>query len=1362
MAGEALEPVPDASSTTNRALPPRKAGFVLERQASEGGRTACGRPGRGLWYLAPPMGTAEKRKRPARKTAGKKSAPPAPPRDWLAEYGAKANLDEAALRSVRAWLAEQLVADEFAKLGQGGHTETQVPLRRVFVDLPITDWSNGEMAPGSSEELFLKHLLAAAPMELQSSDNTGDPAVRGIGPRSRVTSTGIGGRSSWQPGSWSNAGTLLIGGPGQGKSTLGQLACQLHRAALLRARSAELPGNVRDVLGQFEASDLQAEVDEGPAPPEQPLLPIRVVLPDLATWLAGKGEDAGPAADVPRLLRWIISQPSARKGKLEAGTLSALVAVMPFLLLLDGFDEIGAAEDRERTVAVIREMLTALGGKDAHAVIVATTRPQGYAGELSRIGVPLAPRYLAYLSTEGALRYAAKLVQAKIQGADDRQKAMEKLRAAALEPATSRLLQTPLQVTILAALVQQQGRVPSERWRLFSSYFDFTYKREIERDTYASALLANRQPHILAIHARAALLLQVEAENAGGAAARMTRERLESIADEVLKEDEIAEEERKDLVRKIVDAAEKRLVFLVEPEPGEFGFEIRSLQEFMAAWALSSGRDSAVENRLQQIAKAPLFRNVLLFLASRFFSERSPLRDVLAGRICAALDEDPSDALVRITKAGALLALEVLKEGSALGQPKRARALMERAIGLLELPPGSGQTDLARVATADTEVVLREALEAKLDQGAGELAAATFGTWVCLVEATNLGHEWAIRLGERFWPSLKQPVRLLDVCEAVDLDIGAWLSSKLASATDTSLLNRSLPAEDKFHVTDETGDFIHDRWPSFTDRSASALLKELTAQSKGKPAVWADFFSWLIVSPGCIDPVTDSFLAQAYAFLGPAHPSAWLAIRAMRVALQSRRSGLDSPATWDRLELPLPYPISPLSLSRRTALPEKPVVLQELHVLQLRVLGDIKLPFEPPPPDKGQWIVFLGPNGAGKSTLLRSLVLALRNLSDPKIWPKGAFDSPWLATDGAGEAKITVRLADHPDQSTRIRANGSESYFQTPKQDEPRLFPLFAYGCRRGSALGGAARAVDLGDDDGPEVATLFHEGAPLIHAETWLIPWHGEALENPQKKAVYDAIRAALQAILDVTSIEVRGQKLWVTERSGRTLEFRSLSDGYLTTAGWFLDLVARWIALAERHKVAIDASFMERMTGLVLLDEIDLHLHPRWQVDVISRTRDLLPRMSFVVTTHNPLTLVGAKPEEIWILSLDGNRVRAERGTESPMLLTGGQIYSRYFGIHDIYPNDLGRKLSRYGFLSGYALRDDAEEAELVALRDELRKAGIEPGWEEVAREALPPLEEESPVTSPGLHASKPARRRAATPPQKSSAKKAGGKTA
>jgi hypothetical protein len=1608
----------------------------------------------------------EKRKRPPRKPSGASAEPPAPLRDWLAEYAAKANLDAAALQSLREWLAEQLVADEFAKLGQGGHAETRVPLRRVFVDLPITEHPSAGAVDSSTRVLFLERLSTAKPRPLSvlcdPAELSGADALEDSGPDaasgqeelfeavSRVRRRTVRGSD--------RAGTLLIGGPGQGKSTLGQLACQLHRAALLWARAAEQSTSVRDVLSPFLNADSPPRGGKAKSLslslPAEPLFPLRVVLPEAAAWLAKQPKSQEVDAPAPALLPFLASQPSARKAKLTAETLMAVLTVMPFLLLLDGFDEVGAAEDRDRIVTVTREMLTELGRRGARAVIIATTRPQGYAGELSRLGVSLSTRYLAQLSPEDALTYAKKLVEAKIQGVDEQEKTLDRLRAAAQETATSRLLRTPLQVTIMAALVQQ-GRAPSERWKLFFSYFDFTYRREIDRDTYASGLLAARRSHIEAIHQRVALLLQVEAENAGGAAARMARDRLQTIVDAVLKEDEIGDEERADLVQRIVDAAEKRLVFLVEPEPGSFGFEIRSLQEFMAAWALAEGRDASVEARILQAAKAPLFRNVVLFLASKFFSERSTLRDTLADRVCGTLDDDSSDALARLTKAGALLALDVLEEGSALTQPKRARALMERAVGLLDLPLAKEHTRLARVATDDTAPVLRTALETLLTRGTVEEGVDTLAAWVCIIEATNLERAWAKQVGEAAWPSLKDPARIVDACRSVRVHLGRWILSKIEAApeafppesvltfgvyverwtepvvgswidmlvrparapmreypvfeggnvrvatllapsikssgfstlatmpsppprwralvaaakfhrspsaalltetlhiavgtlscgmwrwlagwtpwplsaclnaaetsadlqrfadmlsrgelgdindwceaelgwragvsmravldeatevlpwtleslkfgppiatwrtvrTDTGTLKdassllrhaarafqksrslirrerlaeiclgllRHLPANTKLNVvevdewleaTQEGSDvtsyrsrylnipqwvqiievigqrrrlvFIDDIadavdayamspknpgllflvtaivvegpasevpprirarlkkvvttqsyedpaaradaavlrvWlGSVTETNARDLLVDVSVQARVEPSVEYRFLA-AIEDGDLPDALRESLLLQSYAEMGAMSRFAATVIRVMRAVLQSRRSGLGGPATWDRLELPLPYPLVPAAAMSRTALPERPVALRELHVQHIRGLGELKLSFEPPLPDRGQWIVFLGPNGAGKTTLLRSLVLALRNLHDPKIWPRGAFDPPWKDNEESGEAKISVQLDHYGEHTTRVRSNGSETFFQNPKQEKPRLFPLFAYGCRRGSALGGFEREVDLGDDDGPEVATLFDERASLVHAETWLIQWDGDAQKNARSRTIFEAVRAALMSFLSVKSIEVRNRGVWVSERGGPAVPFKALSDGYITTAGWFLDLIARWIQLAERYSVPVDADFMERMTGLVLLDEIDLHLHPRWQIEVIDRTRRLLPKMSFVVTTHNPLTLVGTRPEEIWILSLDGDRVRATRGVETPMLLTGGQIYSRYFGIDDIHPHELGRKLRRYGFLSGYALRDDAEQAEMEKLRAELRKGGVDPGWEEVPREALPEI--------------------------------------
>lgn len=400
-------------------------------------------------------------------------------------------------------------------------------------------------------------------------------------------------------------------------------------------------------------------------------------------------------------------------------------------------------------------------------------------------------------------------------------------------------------------------------------------------------------------------------------------------------------------------------------------------------------------------------------------------------------------------------------------------------------------------------------------------------------------------------------------------------------------------------------------------------------------------------------------------------------------------------------------------------LPDGPVLLERLCLEAVRGIAELDFTFHVPDAG-GQWIVLLGPNGVGKTTILRSLALALRNLENPAIWPKDVFSVPWARGD-AGDAVISVGTTGRT-YTTRISPGSSLAYKQIPSHLGTRAFPVFAYGCRRGSALAGERVEVDPHTDNGPEIATLFDEDASLVHAEQWLIKWDGDASKRAESKVVFDAVACALAELLGVKGIVVRERAVHVVDRDGTSLPLRAMSDGYLTSAGWFVDLVAWWVELARSVGEKVDAGFLGEMRGLVLIDEIDLHLHPRWQIEVIGRTRRLLPQMSFVVTTHNPLTLVGATAAEIWVLSRVDGKVSAQQGREPPLLLTGGQLFSRYFGIEDIYPADLGRKLQRYGFLSGYALRNDAEDTEMSALRAELRAGGLDPGWEEVPRERPP----------------------------------------
>lgn len=170
-------------------------------------------------------------------------------------------------------------------------------------------------------------------------------------------------------------------------------------------------------------------------------------------------------------------------------------------------------------------------------------------------------------------------------------------------------------------------------------------------------------------------------------------------------------------------------------------------------------------------------------------------------------------------------------------------------------------------------------------------------------------------------------------------------------------------------------------------------------------------------------------------------------------------------------------------------------------------------------------------------------------------------------------------------------------------------------------------------------------------------------------------------------------------------------LSHGYQGTISWIADLIGQVLWEAETDVELAD------MEGLVLIDELDLHLHPRWQRDLVPALREIFPAFQFIVTTHSPALLPAFAAEEVVLLRQDeqGNVVAAQSEVD-PRALTGSQLYQEFFGLRSLHPAALDEKLRRYGFLASDPGRSDAQDVELRTLREALRAAGQDPGWEPV----------------------------------------------
>ena len=170
-------------------------------------------------------------------------------------------------------------------------------------------------------------------------------------------------------------------------------------------------------------------------------------------------------------------------------------------------------------------------------------------------------------------------------------------------------------------------------------------------------------------------------------------------------------------------------------------------------------------------------------------------------------------------------------------------------------------------------------------------------------------------------------------------------------------------------------------------------------------------------------------------------------------------------------------------------------------------------------------------------------------------------------------------------------------------------------------------------------------------------------------------------------------------------------LSQGYQSLLSVVADIIgqAYW---DQKRAIPLD-----EIKGVALIDELDLHVHPKWQVRLVPALKRLLPKMQFIVTTHSPLVLTGLLPDEIVRLVMDehGDVVQAPQGP-APALMTATALLAEYFGVTDTYPHKLGEAMARLGYLIGDPGRSPKEDEELRALLATLAAHGVDPNLEPV----------------------------------------------
>lgn len=387
---------------------------------------------------------------------------------------------------------------------------------------------------------------------------------------------------------------------------------------------------------------------------------------------------------------------------------------------------------------------------------------------------------------------------------------------------------------------------------------------------------------------------------------------------------------------------------------------------------------------------------------------------------------------------------------------------------------------------------------------------------------------------------------------------------------------------------------------------------------------------------------------------------------------------------------------------------DRAVHLRQLVIENLRCIEELDLSLAlPGQRNRGQWLVFLGKNGMGKTSLLRAIALALLPASVANEYVRNLSRDAPLIRHGTERGHISLALGDSDLTAAKIVHGEPGEAIEAYRPPSPRPLVL-GYGCRRGSAFGGPAREARADPWDG--CATLFVENSHLVHTDTWLRDLRDLVLTRNEDQGFFDGVCSMLKRVLAIRELTIEPEATWIDIGEIGRVRLGGLSDGYLTTLGWVADMVARWAKYARDAGYTLDASFAQQMPAVVLIDEIDMHLHPEWQTRVIASLRESFPMTTFIATTHNPQTLRGFEAEEIVRLELDEDgRVFPLRPNTSPKLKTGSELYETFFGIDGYMPPELDEALLDYARLASDPGRSNEDEATMQALRARLENAGI-----------------------------------------------------
>ncbi|RDB07803.1 AAA family ATPase [Runella aurantiaca] len=392
--------------------------------------------------------------------------------------------------------------------------------------------------------------------------------------------------------------------------------------------------------------------------------------------------------------------------------------------------------------------------------------------------------------------------------------------------------------------------------------------------------------------------------------------------------------------------------------------------------------------------------------------------------------------------------------------------------------------------------------------------------------------------------------------------------------------------------------------------------------------------------------------------------------------------------------------------------------LKHVHIKNFRGLEEISLSFENEFTVGRKQTLILGENGSGKSNLLKAI--ALVTAGSNALGDLLGNSDEWISFDSNScEIDSVLVTKRNEERNIKLVINRGDTLISIFKRNEESLNEIdqaIKHANRNYFVIGyGASRRSNVGNDSIREtqnilknersinVGTLFNPEQPLNSLSSWA------------KNLDYRSKGGDLQIITDILNDLLPGVRFHSIDREKGVLLFEVgksivplhlLSEGYKNVSTWLGDLLYR-----------INVNFPDynsplNIRGILLIDEIDLHLHPKWQRFLFDYLSTKLPNFQIIATTHSPLTAQQADKNELYFLEKDpmhGNvTLKAFQGVPKQMLVHQ-LLMSPLFGLTTDESFEVEQDKKEYKELKGRKRLSDSEQQRIDELKISLSNLPI-----------------------------------------------------